>query len=111
MTTVLELFDWIDEGRTCRPITDEDRRLFIGYSATPLPGAGVGFIATHDRKRCYLDHSAPTPKELIAKLDAIGIERRHWQLLDETQKWGLSARARAEVECLMVDIPLKSSTQ
>ena len=54
----------------CRPITDEDLRLLIGYSARSLLGGGIGFVATHDRKRCWSDHSAPTPEDLVAKLDA-----------------------------------------
>lgn len=98
MTNVLELFDWLDEGRTCRPIADEDRRLFIGYSATPLPGGGVGFIATHDHIRCWSDYAAPTLGELIAKLDALGVERRHWRFIEEHEKYGLPASARTEFE-------------
>ena len=96
----------------CRSITDEDLRLFIGYSATPLPGGGVGFIATRDRKRCWLDYSAPTPEDLIAKLDAEfvhGTKRRHWVFLAENEKWGLSIAAREEFERLMAEIPPKAA--
>lgn len=104
MTNVLELFDWIDEGRTCWPITDEDRRLFIGYSATPLWGGGVGFFATRDRIRFWQDYSAPTPVELIARLDALvahGIERRHWVFIGETETHGLSAALRVDAGIML----------
>lgn len=74
----------------CRPFTDKDFRMFIGYSAIQVPGGGEGYIATRDRIRCWQEHSAPTPEELIAKLDTEvvhGTERRHWVFLDENEKW------------------------
>ena len=75
----------------CLPFADEDLRMFIGYSAVPLWGGGVGYIATRDHKRFWKDHSASTPEELIAKLDAAGIDRSRLRL----DKWEDSAHDHA----------------